>query len=175
MRCFTGYNHDENQVHERDKMNYICPFCHSDNEISGDIICSGRVRCDNCNTIFPKVESIMPNPDKAIIDLIGKLVSRCDILSGRVDNIEDEIERLNHSDLSPQKTTYKPKVDWSLYARWHNYVAMDADGAWHSYLHKPECTRLCFDNDESEYQYIPAEYAPPFSGDWKDSLCERPS
>ena len=79
--------------------------------------------------------------------------------------------------LENQKNTkeeIKPVVDWSLYAKWHMWIAMDADGAWHSYLHKPECARLCFDNDESEYQYIPPEYAPTFTGDWKYSLFERP-
>lgn len=143
-------------------MNYICPFCHSDNEISFGVISSGRVRCVNCKTIFPKVETPMPQP------MTDFNIKRIDILEEQVASLQGKIKQWEC------KQPGKPVVDWSLYSRWHKWAAMDADGAWHSYLHKPECTRICFDNDESEYQYIPSEYAPQFSGDWTESLCERP-
>lgn len=75
----------------------------------------------------------------------------------------------------------KPKVDWSKFAAWHNYLAMDKDGRWHAFCDLPIIiTTYWQDRDEAcrlvpkEYcQRVPNEYYPEFSGDWKDSLICR--
>lgn len=66
-----------------------------------------------------------------------------------------------------------PEVDWSLYAKWHVYVAMNKDNLWYAYDLPPKLGTLGYWLGAGEH--IPQEYAPKFSGDWKDSLIERPS
>lgn len=69
----------------------------------------------------------------------------------------------------------RPVVDWSAMPAWANWVAMDGNGDWFYYASKP--------NEGADGWYgeicysctIPSSYAPTFSGDWKDSLCERPA
>jgi hypothetical protein len=71
----------------------------------------------------------------------------------------------------------KPVIDWSLMPAWAKFVAMDNGGKWFLHTTQP----LFFD----DYGYwepkldgianlIPAEYAPKWDGDWKESLIERP-
>lgn len=65
-----------------------------------------------------------------------------------------------------------PVVDWSKMPAWANWVAQDGDRSWFWYNEKPELSsflwRGCFRGS------IPSEFAPQFSGDWRDSLVERP-
>ncbi len=70
----------------------------------------------------------------------------------------------------------KPVVDWSKLAAWHRWVARDERGEWFSFGQKPTIglahwmiARGC------DYCPIPPQYSPTFSGDWKDSLVERPT
>lgn len=69
----------------------------------------------------------------------------------------------------------KPVVDWSKMAAWHRWVAMDEDGNWYAYASLPELALITWRSYSFEYQRIPPNYSPAFSGDWKDSLVERPT
>lgn len=73
--------------------------------------------------------------------------------------------------------TESPEVDWSVIPPWMNWVAMDENGEWAAYTVKPETlSDEWFLNDgRADHVYIPPAYAPKYSGDWKDSLVERPS
>jgi len=73
----------------------------------------------------------------------------------------------------------RPEVNWSALAAWHRWVAMDENGEWFSYVLKP--VRIISkmwstdpEGNDDEFFQIRATYAPKFSGDWKDSLVERP-
>lgn len=70
----------------------------------------------------------------------------------------------------------RPVVDWSKFAAWQKYAAKDSNNLWQAYMEKPtlkdDYWRI---NEEDQVaNKIPKEYAPKFSGHWKDSLCERP-
>jgi len=69
--------------------------------------------------------------------------------------------------------TDAPEVDWSAMPKWARWVAMDEDGAWFWYQHKPERSDRYF-SALSEEGVIPFIYAPDWDGDWKDTLVERP-
>lgn len=69
----------------------------------------------------------------------------------------------------------RPVVDWSKLAAWHRWVAMDEDGSWYAYSERPELACATWRVENTEYQRIPENYSPTFSGDWKDSLVERPT
>lgn len=69
----------------------------------------------------------------------------------------------------------KPVVDWSKLAAWHRWVARDEDGSWYVYAKRPELAVATWRGEYHEYQRIPENYSPTFSGDWKDSLVERPT
>lgn len=72
----------------------------------------------------------------------------------------------------------KPKAkpfafDWSGIPKDYIYAAMDGDGEWWIYRHE------CRIYSEREYWYSPNSKAleinhPPYPGDWRDSLQERP-
>ena len=57
-----------------------------------------------------------------------------------------------------------------------DHVAMDDDGRWCMYGGDPtvEGLRNFWKSPEGQYLNIPKEYAPTFSGDWKDSKITRP-
>jgi hypothetical protein len=77
----------------------------------------------------------------------------------------------------------QPKVNWSVLPAWARFVAMDNDGQWCWFPARPEQhedEKWVFDDPDDTsmddfYGYIPASHAPTFSGDWKDSLIERPT
>jgi len=64
---------------------------------------------------------------------------------------------------------------WPLLPPWIKYLAMDANNEWYSYSLKPYQGGNWFhDSLECSVCYVPKDYAPIYSGDWKDSLVERP-
>lgn len=72
-----------------------------------------------------------------------------------------------------------PVVDWSKMPVWANWIAQDFKGAWFWYANKPEILgTIWVPKDYSHYSFgqIPKQYEPhTFSGDWKESLCRRPT
>lgn len=66
----------------------------------------------------------------------------------------------------------KPEWDWSATPPWFNWLAMDSNDRWFLYADKPDI------NYKNWYAIkfidIPPQYAPKWSGDWKDSLVGRP-
>jgi hypothetical protein len=78
--------------------------------------------------------------------------------------------------LENQKNTkeeIKPVVDWSLYAKWHRYLAKNECGNWYGFSTTPKLAKTTWVGS-IHCERIPQEYAPTFTGDWKDSLFERP-
>lgn len=86
-----------------------------------------------------------------------------------------------------------PTFDWSKAAAWHKWVAMDEGGSWWAFVEKPKIGERCWswsafgENPkmgercwpwsaaDDAYSYIPPEYAPKWTGDWNQSLIERPT
>ena len=72
----------------------------------------------------------------------------------------------------------KPNCDklWPLLPPWIKYLAMDANNEWYSYSLKPyqwQGGNWFHNSLECSVCYVPKDYAPIYSGDWKDSLVER--
>lgn len=68
----------------------------------------------------------------------------------------------------------KPEVNWSTMPAWVNWVAQDKCRSWFGHENKPSISNSCWMS--YTITYIPAPYAPQnYTGDWKDSLVERPS
>lgn len=70
----------------------------------------------------------------------------------------------------------RPVVDWSVMPAWAKWVAMDEDGNWHYFEKKPEIGGYNIGGKEwvGDYHNFPREYWPKYSGDWRNSLVERP-
>lgn len=66
-----------------------------------------------------------------------------------------------------------PIVDWSAMPAWCNYVAMNKDGGWYAHAIEPTITARFWESDGLQV-FIPKEYHPIFTGNWKDSLTKRP-
>ena len=68
----------------------------------------------------------------------------------------------------------KPVVDWSKMPAWAKWVAR-IGYAWAWFDHKP----IVIDNQylptNGRWDWIPSEYCPVWSGDWRESLVERPT
>jgi len=67
---------------------------------------------------------------------------------------------------------------WPLLPPWIKWVAQDSNGLWYGYPTKPafnSCNWAAVNNTDWYYMHIPKSYAPIYSGDWKDSLVERPT
>lgn len=67
----------------------------------------------------------------------------------------------------------KPEVNWSAMPAWAEWVAMDFDGQWFWFKEQPDQGSkrwIC----DGPFGPIPSSYTPTFSGDWKDSLVQRP-
>lgn len=64
---------------------------------------------------------------------------------------------------------------WPLLPPWIKYLAMDKVYGWFAYTLKPSLGDFHAWNviGDEHYFKIPSEYAPIYSGDWKDSLVER--
>lgn len=69
----------------------------------------------------------------------------------------------------------RPVVDWSKMAAWHRWVAMDARGKWFAYDERPKLNVAYWWGAGSVVCEIPPQHYPTFSGNWKDSLVERPT
>jgi hypothetical protein len=72
----------------------------------------------------------------------------------------------------------KPVVDWSKMAAWHRFVAMDFGGAWRTYSSLPVVSEVgnvwIANNGNDLGQCVPPAHCPQWTGDWRDSLVERP-
>lgn len=71
----------------------------------------------------------------------------------------------------------KPIVDWSLYAKWHKWVAKDTHNKWQAFMEKPTLRNGFWEINGVDRiaNNVPKEYEPNFYGNWKDSLAERPT
>jgi len=67
----------------------------------------------------------------------------------------------------------RPVVNWSALPKWYQAVAQVSDGVWFAFRDKPERTVFGWVG-AGESILIPPDYAPHFTGDWRDSLVERP-
>ena len=65
-----------------------------------------------------------------------------------------------------------PIVNWSAMPAWANWVAMDKNRNWWWYKTKLDIL-ITFWGVELGH-HIPPSYAPTFTGNWQDSLVERP-
>lgn len=73
----------------------------------------------------------------------------------------------------------RPVVDWSVMPAWAKWVAMDDEGSWHWYVYKPyteeyETGWYLGSGSIHDYAKIPKDHSPTYTGDWKNSLVERP-
>jgi hypothetical protein len=76
----------------------------------------------------------------------------------------------------------KPKAkpfafDWSRVPERYKWAAMDSDREWAVFLNKPRCANVVWNasrNDDLEFSNLGYD-RPPYPGDWRDSLQERPS
>lgn len=69
----------------------------------------------------------------------------------------------------------KPVVDWGKMPAWAKWVACSDLGNWSWFSAKPSMENG-FVNLGSGYSgSIPPEYAPAWTGDWRESLVERPA
>ena len=87
-------------------------------------------------------------------------------------NTHDDDDGDNDDDLISEWVD-KPVVDWSKMAAWHRWVAMDSYGIWYAFDDEPGLGMIAWHS--KRINSIPAAYAPTFSGNWKDSLVERPT
>lgn len=69
-----------------------------------------------------------------------------------------------------------PQFDWGRAAAWHNFIVLTRSGGWIALRNRPTISSA---GDawvvEGGANYIDEEFCPTFSGDWKDSLIERPT
>lgn len=68
-----------------------------------------------------------------------------------------------------------PEVDWPAMPIWVSHLAKDSNGAWFGYDTKPSRENRSWSTPEYKGYRIDPSYFPKFSGDWKDSLVERPN
>lgn len=68
------------------------------------------------------------------------------------------------------------KWPWHLLPPWFNWCAFSAGGQAFTYAHKIKPTINIYSAWTNNYPsiHIPKEYAPEFTGDWEQSLTERP-
>lgn len=94
----------------------------------------------------------------------GCTQSRC--LNGRMNDWQDGPE-----DIVPIP---EPQLEWN--PKWgeiFNYAAMDKLGAWYAYTIPPQETSRSWSSG-SAFIHIPKHLHPTFTGDWRQSLIERP-
>jgi hypothetical protein len=68
----------------------------------------------------------------------------------------------------------KPVIDWATMPAWAKFVAMDSCRYWWWYNNKVTINNDYWEQKSGCCGRIPAEYAPKWDGDWKQSLIERP-
>jgi hypothetical protein len=67
------------------------------------------------------------------------------------------------------------EIPWSDYPTWCKFVAMDVDGRWFGFTSLPIKKRGEAWYSTDVIVYIPPDYTPRnFTGDWTESLFERP-
>lgn len=71
--------------------------------------------------------------------------------------------------------TNKPVVNWAAMPAWAKWVAMDEDGHWWWFDKKPRELSTWWEEDGGYCGRIPVSHVPSFTGDWRDSLVERPA
>jgi hypothetical protein len=65
--------------------------------------------------------------------------------------------------------------DWSCLPAWMDWIAMDDDDEWYAYPGMPSQSKRLSYWDGDKDLLIPEDYAPKgYTGDWKDSLMQRP-
>lgn len=64
-------------------------------------------------------------------------------------------------------------VNWAAMPAWCNYVAMDENGHWYAHEIEPTINYTWWESDGLSV-FIPKEYHPIFTANWKDSLAKRP-
>ena len=86
-----------------------------------------------------------------------------------------EYATLNGVDVR-QKAKATPNLNWSDMPAWANFVAMDKNGAWWTYVGRPRHSMRM--NPEwaggGFATKVHPDYYPQFSGSWENSLVERP-
>jgi len=65
------------------------------------------------------------------------------------------------------------EIPWSDYPTWCKLVAMDKDGRWFGYSDKPTQSCAIWSGD-AVVKIHPDYYPKNFTGDWTESLFERP-
>ena len=65
------------------------------------------------------------------------------------------------------------KYDWTDVPKEVEWIATDADGALCGYSVKPQRFSLGW-NTHRNGNFVAHSFIPPFKGDWRDSLEERP-
>lgn len=106
-----------------------------------------------------------------ILTIINDIESVCYWYIDDPSNVIDGIDNI----FTLEKPKEKPIVDWSVLPAWFNWIAMDGDNEWWTFVDKPSISANTGDTwVSSSCIPIPREYAPKFNGDWKDSLVERP-
>jgi hypothetical protein len=79
----------------------------------------------------------------------------------------------SHSDLIAEWTD-PVEIPWSDYPTWVKWIAMDKDGRWFGFASKPKKKVINW-LDEEFTIIIHPDYTPrKFTGDWIESLFERP-
>lgn len=68
----------------------------------------------------------------------------------------------------------RPVVDWSVMPAWAKYIAQDECGDWWWSENKPEARNSVWLHDGGMDGTIPLSYRPKYTGDWRNSLVERP-
>jgi hypothetical protein len=68
------------------------------------------------------------------------------------------------------------EIPWSDYPAWYKWIAMDNSGKWFGYYgKKPKLSSDIWRDSDLNYNRIPTDYQPRnFTGDWTESLFERP-
>lgn len=74
----------------------------------------------------------------------------------------------------------KPVIDWAKESKWISAIAMDEDKKWFAFTGgRPSLSNARWVAASGEwigpFIEIPNEFAPPFTGDWKDSFCINPN
>lgn len=75
-----------------------------------------------------------------------------------------------------------PTGFWEKQSAWMNWAAQDQDGRWFVYAYKPDLGYGCWVLPNAElgqskgiYHTVPPEYTPTFTGNWENSLIQRPT
>ena len=127
-----------------------------------------RTRCGD------KVEVLKIDADGRfpVIGCIGNKTPDCFTDDGRwYDN--DENDENDDNDLIAEWTE-PVEIPWSDYPTWCKWVAMDDDGEWYCYDSKPKVALSTWINEDFVNNIHP-DYTPRnFTGDWTESLFERP-